>query len=156
MTDRDHSLQDDFDRHFRGDGPPPDTGDDPEAAAYHAVFSALHEAPEGTLSEDFGEQVADRVGLRRPPALLPSLLWSDVLLIFLAVAALGASLVLLPATLQHLQSVVATSAQALEALAVHVRLDIVLAAGLVLAATLGLDALLGRWAPLRRAPSPSR
>jgi hypothetical protein len=150
MTDCDRSLQDEFDRHFRGDGPPPDT-DDREAAAYQAVFAALHEEPEGNLSDDFAEQVADRVGLQPEPAIV----WSDVLLLFLAVAALGATLVLMPSVQTIFQETVWVVVRSLDNLSAYVRLDVVAASGLALALTLGLDALFRRWRPLRRAPTPS-
>lgn len=151
MTDPDRSLQDEFDRHFRGDGPPPEV-DDPEAAAYHAVFSALEEEPDGELPHDFAEQVADRVRIGTEPAIA----WSDVLLIFLTVAALGATVVLLPSSLELLRESFSGLLQTLDTLAATVRLDVISAIGLVLAATLGFDALLKRWRPRRRqAPVPS-
>jgi hypothetical protein len=151
MTDRNHSLQDEFDRHFRGDGPPPDT-DDPEAAAYQVVFSVLEEEPEGDLPDDFAEQVADRVGVGTEPAIA----WSDVLLLFLLVAGLGTALVFLPASfLATAQEMVAPIGRAAETLASAVRLDVVAAVGLVLALTAGLDRLLEGWVPRRRLPSTS-
>lgn len=151
MTDPDRSLQDEFDRHFRGDGPPPDV-DDPEAAAYHAVFSALEEEPDGELPNDFAEQVANRVRIGTEPAIA----WSDVLLLFLTVAALGATVVLLPSSLELLRESFSGLLRTLDTLATHVRLDVIGAIGLVLAATLGLDGLLKRWRPQRpRAPVPS-
>ena len=156
MTDRDHSLQDEFDRHFRGDGPPPDT-DDPEAAAYEAVFAALHEEPDGDLSDNFAEQVADRVGLasnvERGPS--PALVWSDVLLVFLAVAALGATLVLMPSVQTILQETLWVVVRSLNDISAYVRLDVVASIGLALLLTLGLDLFLRRWHPRRRAPTPS-
>jgi hypothetical protein len=148
MTDRDHSLQDDFDRHFRGNGAPPDT-DDPDAAAYATVFAALHEEPEGDLPDDFAEQVADRVGVGTEPAIA----WSDVLLLFLAVAGLGATLVVMPSTSTLLDTTVWTILRSVQDLSGSVRLDVVAAAGLVLALTLGLDRLIDRRRPLRRAPT---
>lgn len=150
MTDPNHSLQDEFDRHFRGDGPPPDT-DDPEAAAYHVVFSALHEEPEGDLPEDFAEQVADRVAAAREPAFA----WTDVVLLFLVVAGLGAAVVLMPSSLSSLWETVDLITEPLQTLSTYLRLDVLVAVGLVLAATLGLDALLARWTPLHRVPTPS-
>jgi hypothetical protein len=39
MTDRDRDLQDAFDRAVRGEGAPPDTDHDPEAAAYEVVHT---------------------------------------------------------------------------------------------------------------------
>jgi hypothetical protein len=150
MNDRDRSLQDEFDRHFRGDGPPPDTTDR-EAAAYQAVFAALHEEPGGDLSDDFADRVANRVGLRPEPAIV----WSDVILIFLAVAAFGATLVLLPSIQTVLEETVWVIVRSLNDLSAYVRLDVMTAASLVLALTLGLDALLRRWRPLRRAPTTS-
>jgi multisubunit Na+/H+ antiporter MnhB subunit len=154
MTDsRDRDLQDEFDRYFRGDGPPPDTADDPEAAAYEAVFAALHEEPEGDLPAHFAEQVADRVGLRTTTA--PALMWTDVVLLFLAVAGVGATLVLMPSLSTVFQETVGVMGRAVEMLATVVRLDVVGAVGLVLALALGADVLIRRWRPLRRAPSPS-
>lgn len=150
MTDPNHSLQDEFDRHFRGDGPPPEC-DDPEAAAYHVVFSALQEEPEGDLPDDFAEQVADRVGVGREPALA----WTDVLLLCLAAASLGTAAVLMPSSLAPLWESLVLVPDAVQTLSTYVRLDVLVAVGLVLMLTLGLDALLVRWTPLRRAPSPS-
>ena len=151
MTDRDHSLQDDFDRYFQGDGSPPDTENDPEAAAYQMVFEALHEEPEGDLSDDFAEQVADRVGVGTEPAIV----WSDVLLIFLAVAGLGATLVMMPSVSTILDTTVWAILRSVQDLSGYVRLDVIGAVGLVLALTLGIDALLKRWPRLRPAPTPS-
>jgi hypothetical protein len=150
MTDPNHSLQDEFDRHFRGDGPPPDT-DDPEAAAYHVVFSALQEEPEGDLPDDFAAQVADRVAVGREPALA----WTDVLLLFLAVAGLSTAAVLMPSSLAPLWESLTLIPDAIQTMSTFVRLDVLVAVGLVLTLTLGLDALLARWTPLRRAPTPS-
>jgi len=151
MTDRDHSLQDEFDRHFRGNGSPPDTNNDPEAAAYQMVFEVLHEEPEGDLSDDFAEQVADRVGVGTEP----SIVWSDVLLLFLAVAGLSATIVVMPSVETMLQETVWVLLRSVETLSATVRLDVIGAAGLVLALTLGADALLRRWTPHRHAPSTS-
>ncbi len=148
MNDRDRSLQDEFDRHFRGDGPPPDT-DNREAAAYQAVFSALQDEPEGDLPDDFAERVADRVSLRPEP----SIVWSDVLLLVLTVAAAGATLVLMPSVHTILEETVWVIARSFGDLSSYVRLDVMAAAGLVLLLTLGLDALLRRWRPLRHAPT---
>lgn len=150
MTDRDQSLQDEFDRHFRGDGSPPDP-DDPDAAAYQMVFEALHEEPEGDLPDDFAEQVADRVGVGTEP----SIIWGDVLLLFLAVAGLGATLVVLPSVSTILDETVWTILHAMQDLSTYVRLDVIGAIGLALALTVGLDSLLRRWRPLRRAPTTS-
>jgi hypothetical protein len=151
MTDRNDDLQDEFDRHFRGDGPPPRTDGDPEAAAYKVVFSVLEEEPEGDLSDDFAEQVADRVGVGTEPAIA----WSDVVLLFLLVAALGATIVLMPSSLTTVQETTALILRAVQSLSIYVRLDVVAAVGGVLALTVGLDQLLKKWSPLRRAPSPS-
>ena len=150
MTDPNHSLQDEFDRHFRGDGPPPDT-DDAEAAAYHVVFSALQEEPEGDLPDDFAEQVADRVAVGREPALA----WTDILMLVLAAAGLGAVAVLIPSALAPLWTPLTLLPETLQTLSSYLRLDVLAAVGLVLALTLGVDALLARWTPLRRAPTPS-
>jgi len=149
MTDHDHSLQDDFDRHFRGNGAPPETENDPDAAAYATVFAALEEEPEGDLPPDFAEQVADRVGVGTEPAIA----WSDILLLFLAVAGLGATLVVLPSASTLLDTTVWTILRSVQDLSVYVRLDVIAAIGLVLALTLGLDRLLGNWRPPRRAPT---
>jgi hypothetical protein len=150
MTDRDHSLQDDFDRYFRGDGSPPDTTD-PDAAAYQMVFEALHEEPEGDLPDDFAEQVADRVGVGTEP----SIVWGDIVLLFLAVAGLGATLVVMPSVSTILDETVWVVFRSVQDLSAYVRLDVLGAVGLVLALTVGLDRLLRRWRPLRRAPTPS-
>lgn len=150
MTDPNHSLQDEFDRHFRGDGPPPET-DDPEAAAYHVVFSALQEEPEGDLPDNFAEQVADRVGVGREPALA----WTDLLLLFLAAAGLGIAALLMPSSFAPFWESLTLVPETVQTLSTYVRLDVLVAVGLVLTATLGLDALLARWTPLRRAPTPS-
>lgn len=150
MTDPDRSLQDEFDRHFRGDGPPPEA-DTPDAAAYRAVFSALEEEPAGELSDDFAERVADRVRIGTEPAIA----WSDILLLFVTIAALGATVVLMPSSLELLRESFAGILRSVETIATYVRLDVIGAIGLVLAATFGLDALVGRWTPPRRRPLPS-
>jgi hypothetical protein len=151
MTDRDRSLQDEFDRYFRGDGSPPETDNDPDAAAYQMIFEALHEEPEGDLPDDFAEQVADRVGVGTEP----SIAWSDVFLLFLVVAGLGATLVVMPSVSTILDETVWVILRSVQNLSAYVRLDVLGAAGLVLALTLGLDALLRRRHRLRRAPTPS-
>jgi hypothetical protein len=152
MTDPDHDLQDDFDRHFRGNGAPPETENDPDAAAYATVFAALEEEPEGNLPPDFAEQVADRVGVGTEPAIA----WSDVLLLFLAVAGLGATLVVLPSISTLLDTTVWTILRSVQDLSAYVRLDVIGAVGLVLVLTLGLDRLLNHWRPPRPAPSGVR
>lgn len=150
MTDRDQSLQDAFDRYFQGDGSRPDT-DDPDAAAYQMVFDALHEEPEGDLPDDFAERLADRVGVGAEP----SIVWADVLLLFLAVAGIGATLVAMPSVSTILNETVWVIVRSVQDLSASVRLDVIAAVGLVLALTLGLDALLRRGRRLRRAPTPS-
>jgi len=151
MTDPNNDLQDDFDRHFRGDGPPPDT-DDPEAAAYQVVFSVLEEEPEGDLPDDFAEQVADRVGVGTDPAWA----WSDLLLLLLLVAGTGVAVALMPTSyLTAFQDTATTIGRAVDTLSTVVRLDVVVAIGLVLALTAGIDRLLEGWVPRRRIPSVS-
>jgi len=151
MTRPNDDLQDEFDRHFRGDGPPPDT-DDPEAAAYQVVFSVLEEEPEGDLPDDFAEQVADRVGVGTEPAWA----WSDLLLLLLFVAGIGATVALMPTSFfTAVQETATTIGQAVDTLSTAVRLDVVIAIGLVLALTAGVDRLLEGWLPRRRLPSPT-
>jgi hypothetical protein len=146
MTDRNDDLQDEFDRHFRGDGPPPDA-DAPDAAAYQVVFSVLEEEPEGDLPDDFAERVADRVGVGTEPAIA----WSDVVLLFLLVAGLGTAVVFTPSSfVTAFQETATTVGQALNTLSSVMRLDVVAAVGLVLALTAGLDRLLDRQVPRRR------
>ncbi|MFP4228281.1 MAG: hypothetical protein ACLFTE_05565, partial [Salinivenus sp.] len=130
MTDRDRHLQDAFDRHLRGDGPPPDT-DDPEAAAYHHVYAVLGEAPEGDLPEEFAEQVADRVGLAPAPA-IP---WIEIVLLFLVVAGLGTGLVMLPSLAGPLQESLQVGLRAVHRLSTGLRLDVLGAVVLVLVLT---------------------
>jgi hypothetical protein len=151
MTAPNDDLQDEFDRHFRGDGPPPDT-DDPEAAAYQVVFSVLEEEPEGDLPDDFAEQVADRVGVGAEPAWA----WSDLLLLILLVAGTGATVALMPTSFFTVfQETATTIGRAVETLSSSVRLDVVVAIGLVLALTAGFDRLLDGWVLPRRLPSTS-
>lgn len=151
MNNRDQFLQDEFDRHFRGNGSAPDTENDPDAAAYQLVFSALQEEPEGNLPADFAERVADRAGV----GVAPSIVWGDVVLLFVAIAGLGATLVVMPSVSTVFQETFGVIGQSLETLSTHIRLDILGAAGLVLLLTFGLDALFSRWPSLRRAPTPS-
>lgn len=147
MTDRDHSLQDAFDRHLRGDAPPPDTNGDPEATAYKAVYAALNEEPEGDLPDDFAERVADRAGLTAEPVVS----WAELLLLLLAISGFGAILVTSPSVLGTLQESLHILLRPLERLAASIRLDVLLATGLVLALTIAFDSLLPRWRPTRRA-----
>lgn len=149
MTDR--TLQDEFDRYYRENGARPPTEGDPEAAAYRTVFAALHEEPEGNLPDDFAERVADRVGLQSEPIIA----WSDVILLLLAVFGLGAAVVVMPSLFTVLHDTAGVLLQSLQELSTYVRLDVVGAATLVFALTLGFDALLRRWQPLRRAPTPT-
>lgn len=151
MNDRDHSLQDEFDRHYRGDGPLPNTGDDPDAAAYQVIFSTLHEEPAEDLPDDFAEQVAQRVGM----GTARTFLWTNVVLLFLAVAGLGAALVLMPSSLTFFQETLTLIVQSVQTLSTYVRIDVLIAVTLVLALTVGLDRLLTEWVPLRRARKPS-
>lgn len=151
MNDRDHSLQDEFDRYFRGDGSAPDTTEDLDAAAYQTVFAALEEEPEGSLPDDFAHQVADRAGV----GVERSLAWTDILLFVVAVSGLGATLVVMPSVATVLDETVWVLLRSLRSLSTSIRLDVVGAAGLVLALTLGLDSMLRHWRPLRRAPSAS-
>jgi len=143
MTNRDRDLQDAFDRHRRGDGPPPETNDDPEAAAYEAVYDTLSEEPEGDLSDDFAEQVADRVGLSPEPGMG----WAEILILFLLIAGAGAGLVLTPPTLAGAQQSVGDLLMSLQDLSATVRLDIIFASAFVLLLTVGFDTLLNRLRP---------
>mgnify|MGYP006279765539 CR=1 FL=1 len=148
MTDRDQQLQDAFDRHLRGDAPPPDTTD-PEAAAYQQVYAVLGEPPDGDLPDDFAEGVADRVGI----GTAPTTSWVEIVLLFLAVAGLGTGLVMLPSLTGTLYESLYTTLRAFNQLSSTLRLDIVGAAGLVLLLTLVADALWTHEPPLRRAPT---
>jgi len=136
MTDRDRDLQDAFDRHLRGEGPLPATDDDPEAAAYEAVYAALSEAPEGALPDTFADQVADRVGLSPEPGMG----WAEILLLLLIIAGAGAGLVWMPPTLAGLQQTLGEFAALFQDLSRTVRLDVIFASVLVLLLTIGLDA----------------
>jgi len=146
MTHRDRDLQDAFDRHLRGDGPPPETDDDPEAAAYEAVYATLSEEPEGNLPDDFAEQVADRAGFAPEPGAS----WAEILLLFLLIAGAGAGLVLMPPTLAGIQQSVGDLLLALQDLSGTVRVDIILASALVLLLTIGFDVLFRRLRPGHR------
>lgn len=148
MTDRDQSLQKAFDRHFREEGRPPDTDDDPEAAAYETVYAVLEEEPEGHLPENFAEQVADRVGLVREPAMG----WAEIFLLLLIIAGAGAGLVWMPPSFVEIPALFAEGLRSLETASAPVRLDVVLATALVLLVTLGLDSLLTGWRPARKTP----
>jgi hypothetical protein len=143
MTNRDRELQDAFDASLRGEGPPPETDADPEAAAYEAVYATLGEAPEGELSDDFAHQVADRVGLAPESGMS----WAEILLLFLLIAGAGAGLVLMPPTLAGVQQTAGDLLMSLQDLSSTVRLDIVFASALVLILTIGLDFLLNRLRP---------
>jgi hypothetical protein len=143
MTNRDRDLQDAFDRHLRDDGPPPETEDDPEAAAYEAVYATLGEAPEGDLPNDFAEQVADRAGFAPEPGAS----WAEILLLFLLIAGAGAGLVLMPPTLAGVQQSVGDLLLSLQDVSGRVRVDVIVASTLVLLLTIGFDALLNRLRP---------
>lgn len=145
MTNRDRDLQDTFDRHLRGDDPPPETDEDPEAAAYEAVYAALGEEPDGDLRDDFAEQVADRAGFTPESGVN----WAEILLLFLLIAGAGAGLVLMPPTLAGVQQSVGDLLLSLQDLSSMVRVDIILASTLVLLLTIGLDALFRRVRPGR-------
>ena len=146
MTNRDRDLQDAFDRHLRGEGPPPETNDDPEAAAYEAVYATLDEEPKGKdLPDDFAETVADRAGFAPESGMY----WVEILLLFLLIAGAGAGLVLMPPTLAGMQQSVGDVLMSLQDLSSTVRLDVIVASVLVLAATIGLDFLLNRLRPGR-------
>jgi hypothetical protein len=150
MTDRDRDLQDAFDRHLRGEGPPPDTENDPEAAAYEAVYAALGEAPAGDLPDGFATDVADRVGLARDPGMG----WAEILLLLLIIAGAGAGLVWMPPTLAGVQQPLGEFAALFQDLSRTVRLDIILASVLVLLLTTGLDAFFKRLRPGHPPMSP--
>ena len=144
MTDRDRDLQNAFDRHLNGEGPPPETDDDPEAAAYEAVYATLNEEPQGrALPNDFAEQVADRAGFAPESGMN----WAEILLLFLLIAGAGAGLVLMPPTLAGIQQSIGDLLLSLQDLSGMVRLDVILASALVLILTIGFDALLNRLRP---------
>lgn len=149
MTDHDRDLQDAFDQHLRGEGPPPTTDDDPEAAAYEAVYAALSEEPEGDLPENFAEQVADRVGLT-PNS---DMGWAEIALLLLIIAAAGAGLVWMPPSVAGLQNGLGELVLSLRNLSQAVRIDVILASALVLLVTVGLDAIVNHLHPRR--PSAS-
>ena len=146
MTNHDRDLQDTFDRHLRGEGPPPETNDNPEAKAYEVVYATLNEEPEGEdLPHDFAERVADRAGFAPESGMN----WAEILLLFLLIAGAGAGLVLMPPTLAGMQQSMGDLLMSLQDLSTAVRLDVILASVLVLAATIGVDFLLNRLRPGR-------
>jgi len=146
MTNRDRDLQDTFDRHLRGEGPPPETDDDPEARAYEVVYATLNEEPEGKeLPNDFAERVADRAGFASESGMN----WAEILLLFLLIAGAGAGLVLMPPTLAGVQQSVGDLLLSLQDISGRVRLDVILASVLVLILTAGFDFLLNRLRPGR-------
>ncbi len=140
MTNRDRDLQEAFDRHLQGDVPPPETDDDPEVAAYEVVYATLNEEPEGDLSDDFAERVADRVGLSPEPGMG----WAEILLLLLIIAGAGAGLVWAPPTLAGLQQSVGRLLMSLQDVSSAVRLDVIFASALALIFTIGFDALFNR------------
>lgn len=147
MTDRDRDLQEAFDRHLRGDAPPPETDDDPEAAAYEAIYATLNEEPKGNdLPNNFAEQVADRVGLSPNPGMG----WVEILLLLLAIAGAGAGLVSMPPTFAGIQQSVGELLMSIQDVSGSFRLDVVVAALLVLLTTIGFDTLLHRLRPGRQ------
>ncbi|MFB6099136.1 MAG: hypothetical protein ABEK84_08525, partial [Salinibacter sp.] len=129
---------------LRGEGPPPETDDDPEAAAYAAVYATLSDEPEGEdLPDDFAEQVADRAGFAPEPGMG----WAEILLLFLLIAGAGAGLVLMPPSLAGLQQSVGDLLLSLQDVSGRVRVDVILASALVLLLTIGFDGLLNRLRP---------
>lgn len=140
MTNHDRDLQEAFDRHLRGEGPPPETDDDPEAAAYEVVYATLGQEPEGDLPDDFAEQVADRVEVSSEPAMG----WGEIFLLFLVIASAGAGLVWMPPTLAGVQQSLGDILMSLQDLRGTLRFDVIVASTLVLILTIGLDALLYR------------
>lgn len=147
MTDRDQSLQDAFDRHLRGEGSPPDTESDPEAAAYQKVYATLNEEPNGDLPNDFAERVAERVGLSAEPVVSVA----ELLLLLLALAGFGAALVTNPSLPALFLESLGVLSRTVQRLSVSFRLDVVLAASFVLGLTLLVDSFLAHWQPTRRA-----
>lgn len=143
MTDRDRDLQDAFDRHLHGDGPPPETNDDPEAAAYEVVYAALSKEPEGDLPDNFAEQVAGRVGFSPERGMG----WAEILLLLLIIAGAGAGLVWMPPTLTGIQQSLGDLLLSLQDLSGTVRFDVLFASALVLIITFGFDAFLNRLRP---------
>jgi len=83
----------------------------------------------------------------------PSIAWIDVVLLFFAVAGLGATLVVMPSVSTTLNETVWVILRPVQDLSASLRLDVIAAVGLVLILTVGLDSLLGRWRPPRRAPT---
>ena len=104
---------------------------------------------EGELPDGFAGQVADRVGVGTEP----SIAWIDVVLLFFAVAGLGATLAVMPSVSTTLNETVWVILRPVQDLSASLRLDVIAAVGLVLILTVGLDSLLGRWRPPRRAPT---
>ncbi len=147
MTDRDRSLQEAFNRHLRGDGPPPDTEGDPEAAAYQKVYAALHEEPTGDLPNNFAEQVANRVGLTPEPVVSVA----ELLLLLFALAGFGAAVVTNPSLLGTLLEGLDALSRTVQQVSVSFRLDVLLATGFVFVLTLLFDRLLSQWRPAPRA-----
>jgi hypothetical protein len=146
MTNRDRELQEAFDRHLHGEGPPPEANDDPEAKAYELVYATLNEEPEGKdLPNDFAERVANRAGFTPESGMN----WAEILLLFLLIAGAGAGLVLMPPTLAGVQQSIGDLLMSLQDISGRVRLDIILASALVLILTAGFDFLLNRLRPGR-------
>lgn len=149
MTDRDRELQDEFDRYLRGDGPRPDVEEDPEAAAYEAVYATLSEEPDGELPDNFAHKVANRVGLTPEPGM--GLV--EILLVLLAIAGAGAGLVQMPPTWAGFQRSMGQILMSIQDVAGVVRFDVIIATALVLIITVGLDTLLARWRPGHHLPT---
>lgn len=146
MTDRDHSLQDAFDRHRRGEAPPPDTEGDPEAAAYQLVYSALEEEPDGDLPNDFAVRVANQVGLTTDPVVSVA----ELLLLLAALAGFGAAAVASPSVFGTLLEGMEALLRTVQRVSSSFRLDILLATSFVLGLTLLVDWFLRHWRPVRR------
>lgn len=136
MTD--HELQDLLDRIERKDASEPipdDVADSPDLRAYQMLYQALGDEPDGELSPDFAERVADRV--MPAPERIPWLEW---------IAPPMALIVAFIATLLMIPTVLQTGAAALELMLDPVRtawttyrLDLVLSVGAILLLVNGID-----------------
>ncbi len=152
MTD--HELQDLLDRIERDDATesvPDAVADSPDLRAYQMLYQALGEEPDGELSPDFAERVADRVMPAPEAERFPWLEW---------IAPPMALIVAFIATMLMIPTVLQTGAAALELMLDPLqtawstyRLDIMLAVGAILLLVDGIDRFL--ISPRRHQHAPS-
>lgn len=138
MTDQElQDLLDRLDREETNEPIPDEVADSSDFRAYQILYEALDDEPEGDLSPDFAERVADRVMPTPETERIPWLEWIAPPLAL--IAAFIATMLLIPTVMQTGATALELVLDPLRTAWTTFRLDLVLAVGVILLLVNGLD-----------------